>query len=86
MPEICRFNGIVVRIHFREHPPPHFHVNYGEYDAQVSIDHPSVILERLPSSVERLTIEWATARQRELLEVWDRASRNEPIDKIAPIQ
>ena len=26
MPELSRFHGIVIRMHWREHPPPHFHV------------------------------------------------------------
>lgn len=25
MPEISRFLGIVVRMHYRDHAPPHFH-------------------------------------------------------------
>ena len=29
MPEICRFYGIVIRMYFREHGPPHFHAEYG---------------------------------------------------------
>ena len=26
MPEISRFFGIVVRMHFNDHEPPHFHL------------------------------------------------------------
>ncbi len=34
MPEISRFYGIVIRMYMRvEHPPPHFHVQHGEYRA-----------------------------------------------------
>ena len=25
MPEICRFFGIVIKMYFGDHPPPHFH-------------------------------------------------------------
>ena len=28
MPEICRFFGIVVRMYYDEHNPPHFHAEY----------------------------------------------------------
>jgi hypothetical protein len=28
MPEICRFFGIVIRMFFEEHNPPHIHVEY----------------------------------------------------------
>ena len=34
MPELCRFDGIIIRTRFRNHLPPHFHVAYGEFDAQ----------------------------------------------------
>ena len=31
MPEIARFYGIVIKLFFGDHPPPHFHAVYGEY-------------------------------------------------------
>lgn len=30
MPEVSRFFGIVVTMFYNDHPPPHFHVRYGE--------------------------------------------------------
>ncbi len=38
MPEITRFYGIVIKLFFGDHPPPHFHAVYGEYNALFSID------------------------------------------------
>jgi hypothetical protein len=29
MPEICRFFGIVIKMYFGDHAPPHFHAEYG---------------------------------------------------------
>jgi hypothetical protein len=29
MPEISRFFGIVIRMYFDDHDPPHFHARYG---------------------------------------------------------
>ena len=37
MSELCRFHGIVIRIFAPDHPPPHFHAVYAEYEAQVDI-------------------------------------------------
>ena len=31
MPEIARFYGLVIKLFFGDHPPPHFHALYGEY-------------------------------------------------------
>ena len=30
MPEVRRFFGIIIRMYFDEHVPPHFHAIYGE--------------------------------------------------------
>jgi len=32
MPSISRFYGIVVSMYSSDHPPPHFHARYGEYE------------------------------------------------------
>ena len=37
MPELCRFFGIVIRMYVGDHPPPHFHAEYGGQEVQVSI-------------------------------------------------
>ena len=37
MPELSRFYGIVIRMHFREHGPPHFHADYGGVQALIGI-------------------------------------------------
>ncbi|NJN91525.1 MAG: DUF4160 domain-containing protein [Leptolyngbyaceae cyanobacterium SL_5_14] len=36
MPEVARFYGIIIKVFFGDHPPPHFHAIYGEYNALVS--------------------------------------------------
>jgi hypothetical protein len=30
MPEISRFLGIIIKMFFDDHNPPHFHAEYGE--------------------------------------------------------
>lgn len=37
MPEISRFFGIVIKMYFDEHLPPHFHAEYNEYEAVFDI-------------------------------------------------
>jgi hypothetical protein len=37
MPELCRFYGIIIRMFWSDHPPPHFHAIYGEHEAIVEI-------------------------------------------------
>ena len=86
MAEICRFYGIIIRIHNQDHQPPHFHVQYGEYYVRVSIEDSSEMLGRLPPRARRLVREWASLHREELREAWERAQRMEPPGKIAPLE
>lgn len=73
MPEITRFNGIIIKIFFRgEHNPPHFHAIYGEYNGMIEISTLNMIEGDLPSREQALVKEWAEKYQKELQEMWDR--------------
>lgn len=40
MPELCRFLGIIIKMQFDDHDPPHIHVWHGgKYRAKVGILH-----------------------------------------------
>ena len=86
MPEICRFFGIIIRMHFEDHHPPHFHAVYGEFEVEVAIGRLEVLEGRLPSRALGLTIEWAAQHQDELLVDWDLASTRQPLYAIAPLR
>ena len=86
MPEITRFFGIIIRMYFDDHPPPHFHAIYGRQEAQVGID-PIVILQgKLPRRAESMIIEWAALHQRELVGNWERLQGNQPANRIPPLE
>jgi hypothetical protein len=51
VPQISAFYGIVVAMYFADHPPPHFHVRYGEFQAQIEIASGAVISGTLPARV-----------------------------------
>ena len=38
MPEISRFYGIVIKMFFDDHNPPHFHAEYAEHSAVFAIE------------------------------------------------
>ena len=85
MPELCRFRGIVIRMHWDEHPPPHFHVEHGESEAFVEIETLSVARGRLPRRVRRLVLEWASLHQDELRDAWNRVMQGERAGRIDPL-
>jgi hypothetical protein len=86
VPEICRFYGIVIKLFWNDHEPPHFHAEYGEHLALIDIRTLAVIDGRLPARALGLTIEWAAARQGELMALWAKARASEPLEKLEPLQ
>jgi len=86
MPEISRFFGIVIKMFFNDHNPPHFHAQYGELEALIEIRTLSAFAGRLPARVMGLVIEWGTRHQEELLNDWRRAQSEESLQKIAPLE
>jgi Domain of unknown function (DUF4160) len=71
MPEIARFYGIVIKVFFGDHSPPHFHAIYGEYNALISIESLEIIEGDLPSRAQKLVLEWAILYQQDLLQMWN---------------
>ena len=57
MPEICRFYGIVIRMYFDDHSPPHFHAVYGGAEAVIEIDSLAVLSGHLPPRARGLVTE-----------------------------
>jgi hypothetical protein len=57
MPEISRFLGIIIKMYFEDHLPPHVHVEYGEHEALIDIHTLVVIGGRLPPRVLGLVVE-----------------------------
>ena len=58
MPTVSVFYGILIRMFFNDHPPPHFHARYGEFEATIEIGTLSVLEGTLPSRALHLVQEW----------------------------
>ena len=85
MPEICRFYGIVIKMFFADHPPPHFHAEYGEYEALITIADGKVFAGRLPPRALSMVKEWVELHREELIQDWESARRALPLDRIEPL-
>jgi hypothetical protein len=86
MPEISRFYGIVIAMFYGDHPPPHFHVCYGEYKAVVRIEDLVVTRGYLPPRALGLVIEWAAKHREELLQNWNAIEQDRPLEKVPPLE
>lgn len=71
MPEIARFYGIVIKMFFADHPPPHFHAIYGDYVGLFRIQDLHMIEGDLPHRARRYVLEWAKLNQEQLQKMWD---------------
>lgn len=85
MPTISRFFGILIRMYFNDHEPPHFHAVYGEYEAQIEIDSLSVLAGELPRRALALVLEWAFAHRDELRRDWEQARSGQLLEPIPPL-
>ncbi len=86
MPEISRFFGIVIKMFYDDHIPPHFHAEYGDHRALIGIRTLSVFAGHLPPRALGLVIEWATLHRQELLSDWERARAKQELHKIPPLE
>jgi hypothetical protein len=85
MPTICVFEGIRILMYYREHQPPHFHVERADESAEITID-PIMLLEgSLARSTRGKVFEWAAIHQAELRANWELARAGLPLLAIAPL-
>lgn len=86
MPIVSRFFGIVIRMFFNEHAPPHFHAEYAEYRAIIGIRTLDVIDGKLPRRALELVLDWAELHREELLRDWDLCQKHESPADIDPLE
>lgn len=84
MPEISRFYGIVIKMFFNEHKPPHFHIEYQSYEAVMNIETGEVI-GRMSRRSLKLVYDWLDENKDALMENWKRIEQRKPLEKIKPL-
>lgn len=86
MPIISRFFGIIIRMFFNEHAPPHFHAEYAEYRGVIDIRTLELIEGKLPRRALELILDWAELHQDELMKDWDLCQQHQQPKEIAPLE
>ena len=86
MPTISQFFGIIIRMFWREHAPPHFHALYGEYEALIDIRTLEIIEGGLPKRAQAMVLEWAAQHREELMEDWNLCQSRQPPKNIDPLE
>ena len=88
MPEISRFQGMIIKMLFLDddkHHKPHVHIYYGEYAASVGVDG-ELIAGSIPVKQLKILTAWLIIHEDELYKAWNSAVRGLPFDKIEPLK
>ncbi len=85
MPIVSTFFGIIIRMFYREHEPPHFHAEYQGQNAKFDFGGQVVAGEIRSSTARRLIGEWAALHRAELEANWQAMKDRRPLEQIAPL-
>jgi hypothetical protein len=72
MPTIKIIDSVKIDLYSREHPPPHFHAIYADYEALITILDFQIYAGNLPKPQLKKVIEWAKLNQQMLSENFKR--------------
>lgn len=86
LPEISRFPGIIIVMYYNDHPPPHFHARYGDWEGLIAIESGEILEGRLPPRVLGLVPEWRGMHKPELLVDWQLARERRLLNRIEPLE
>jgi hypothetical protein len=86
VPIISTFFGIVVRMFYEDHPPPHFHAEYQGQQGKFGFDGTMIVGNIRSRTALRLIREWAELHRGELHANWERAKAKTPLDRIPPLE
>ena len=65
--------------------PPHFHAEYGEFEALYVIETLEVLRGNLPRRAHSMVVEWALAHRAELRANWIKAREQPPLEDVEPL-
>jgi len=86
MPIISTFFGIVIRMFYKEHEPPHFHAEYQGQQAKCNFGG-EIIAGHIRSRTARgLIRRWALSHHQKLEANWEKMKAGRRLDRIEPLE
>lgn len=85
MPIVSMFFGIIIRMYYDEHNPPHLHAEHQGNKAMFDFMGNILRGDLRSRTVLRLVREWIDLHVTELNEDWELARAGKEIKKIAPL-
>ena len=85
MPILSMFYGVIISMFYKDHNPPHIHIQYAEYKAIVDFNG-DIVEGELPVKQRKLIEAWIVLHQDELYANWQLAKDKQGLFKIDPLK
>ena len=85
MPTLSMFYGILIKMYYDDHNPPHIHAIYNDDKACFDLEG-KIFQGSLPLKQRKLVEAWMVIHHDELIADWKLAKNGEPIFKIEPLR
>ena len=72
-------------MYYADHNPLHFHVEYAGQKAMVDILNGYIMRGNLPNKQVKLILAWCEIHRDELMQNWELAKQNQPLNRINPL-
>ena len=72
MPTIKIIDGTKIDVYSREHPPPHFHAIYAEYEELIEIETLETYTRKILNNKRKKVVNWANDNKQVLSENFKR--------------
>lgn len=72
-------------MYYADHNPTHFHVEYAGQKAMVDILNGYIMRGNLPNKQVKLILAWCEIHRDELMQNWELAKQNQPLNRINPL-
>lgn len=76
MPTVKIIDYIKIDLYSREHPPPHFHVKFAEYEELIEIKTLNTYAGKIPKIQRNKVIKWAENNKDYLMRVFKKLNPN----------
>jgi len=86
MPTISIFFGLIIRMYYKDHQPPHIHVQYQIENAIIDILTGNITEGNLPIRQLRYVQAWVEIHRENLLADWELCRNGENPFKIDPLK
>jgi hypothetical protein len=86
MPTISIFWGLIIRMYYKDHQPPHIHVQYQGENAVMDVLTGSMTEGDLPTRQLRVAQAWIEIHREDLLADWELCRNGENPFKIDPLK